>query len=321
MPVFYATDREQNGDGQFTGTRTKDLKYGLVHVKMPHDPDRKRGSFESCGVFDDRERECVIMYEEKAFKNMDTLLQTALAYELEDPNDALVYIHGYNTGFKEAVYRAAQISYDIPHKGLTMTYSWASVGKLDEYLTDRVHSQLTQSNLAQFLRSIAKQKEMGHLRKVTILAHSMGTRALSLALKEFKKPTAEFVFDHIVFAAPDIDRDVFFEQLRSGVVSKTKRLTVYTSSEDKALGLSENLWGNRPRLGRRPVPYLIGGKVEFIDASKVAGENLGFGHAYFASKLLDDIHYLKTHDLPADERSLKAYTQGNYRYWELPETE
>src|SRR5206468_8750059 len=49
---------------------------------------------------------------------------------------AMVYIHGYNTGFKEAALRAAQIGFDIACTGPVAFFSWPSRGTFEDYKPD-----------------------------------------------------------------------------------------------------------------------------------------------------------------------------------------
>ena len=40
----------------------------------------------------------------------------------------MLFVHGYNTGFDTAVYRATQIAHDSGYPGTPVLFSWASGG-------------------------------------------------------------------------------------------------------------------------------------------------------------------------------------------------
>ena len=42
---------------------------------------------------------------------------------------AMIFIHGYNTSFDSAVYRATQIAHDSGYPGTPVLFSWASGGR------------------------------------------------------------------------------------------------------------------------------------------------------------------------------------------------
>ena len=57
-----------------------------------------------------------------------TLDEWDQAIRLRNPKSALIFVHGYNTSFEDALYRNAQIVWDLRYEGLSVLYSWASWG-------------------------------------------------------------------------------------------------------------------------------------------------------------------------------------------------
>jgi esterase/lipase superfamily enzyme len=51
-------------------------------------------------------------------------------------NQALVFVHGYATSFEYALFRLAQMVYDLNFDGVPFLYSWPSAGGLSDYLGD-----------------------------------------------------------------------------------------------------------------------------------------------------------------------------------------
>ena len=52
---------------------------------------------------------------------------------------ALVFVHGFNTTFDNALFRTAQIAYDLKFDGAPFVYSWPSQGQVgfQDYSYDR----------------------------------------------------------------------------------------------------------------------------------------------------------------------------------------
>jgi esterase/lipase superfamily enzyme len=101
--------------------------------------------------------------------------------------------------------------------------------------------------------------------RIHIIAHSMGNPAVCEALKHIKgNPSSQLKVTHLVLAAPDIDADTFRE-LAETLKELSGRVTLYESSNDKAVRASRKIHGS-PRAGE---PLLLVRGVDTIDASAV----------------------------------------------------
>ena len=72
-------------------------------------------------------------------------------------DQAVVFVHGYNTSFDNALYRTAQIAYDLEFDGATFLYSWPSGGAVASYTYDRESAQASEPYLREFLEMVVKQ--------------------------------------------------------------------------------------------------------------------------------------------------------------------
>ena len=54
-----------------------------------------------------------------------------------EPADALVFVHGFNTSFDDAVLRHAQIVWDLQYTGLPVLFSWPSRESVLDYVYDQ----------------------------------------------------------------------------------------------------------------------------------------------------------------------------------------
>lgn len=50
--------------------------------------------------------------------------------------EVLVFVHGYNNSFNDAIKKAAQIKVDMPWDGPSIAFSWPSYGDVVDYLGD-----------------------------------------------------------------------------------------------------------------------------------------------------------------------------------------
>ena len=122
-------------------------------------------------------------------------------------------------------------------------------------------------------------------------------------------------------AAPDIDADVFRNDIAPALSSTPATTTLYASSRDKALAAAKKVNG-APRAGDSRSGLVIFKGIETIDAT-AADTNLFWGlrHSYIADskELLSDLYYLIEKGLRAPQRfgleSIQA--EGGLLYWKL----
>lgn len=199
--------------------------------------------------------------------------------------DALIFIHGFNVSFKEAVESAAMIKtrYEQLSAGRyapnIFVFSWPSNGRLFEYKDDRHDAQTSGYAFARGLEkltSFLRNAENGEpcQQRVNLIAHSMGNYVLRHALQETQKIGASRMlprlFDSIILAAADEDNDAFDHDYKLARLPELcKHVTIYYNTEDQALTISDFTKGNPDRLGQsgpsnpRQLPY----KVVIVDVS------------------------------------------------------
>jgi esterase/lipase superfamily enzyme len=211
--------------------------------------------------------------------------ETGLSERLASSNGrALVFIHGYNTPFDAAVFRATQIVHDSGYAGTPVLFSWASAGRTIDYIYDNNSATIARDGLEHTLRMLADNGAS----RIDIVAHSMGNWVTMEALRQLAITDDRDIggrLGDVVLASPDIDVDVFRSQLQR--IGKPDRpFFVLLSGDDRALRVSSLLAGNRPRVG----DYLESGNlaelgVIVVDVTKVgAGDSMN--HAKFADNPL-----------------------------------
>ena len=150
----------------------------------------------------------------------------------------LVFVHGFNTRFEEAVYRFAQIVYDSNVKVAPVLFTWPSGGNVTDYVYDRDSAMYSRDALEKVLQAIADDPNVG---SISILAHSMGNYVLVESLRQMSirdRGLPSKIRD-VMLASPDIDVDVFRRQIATIDASpRTTQFTLFVSRDDRALGLS-----------------------------------------------------------------------------------
>jgi len=321
--VFYGTNREPNNINDLSkgygNERANKLHLGSCTVNVPYDRNKGKlsGSFwKKIKHFDasygDVELKTLTAYEPHDFwQNIASLL----APLEEEEQQALVFVHGFNTSFEAAAIRATQISVDLEHRGVTAFFSWASKAKALSYISDSATIQYSEKYLTEFLTDFAKKSGA---KRIHIIAHSMGNRALLEAVNRINRDNPEIQFGQIILAAPDVDADVF-EELAQAYPKLSEQTTLYISKKDKAVGMSKWLHAYS-RAGFTP-PVCM---VEHINTIEVE-ENINMlelGHGYFAeqTKLLEDMKKLILFNLDANNRGetlrVQKATTAHY-YWKL----
>ena len=229
-------------------------------------------------------------------------------------SDTLVFIHGFNVSFTEAIYAASRISAQtiIGGKPLNVVaFSWPSDGKKIpwmSYYSDRDDARSSGAAVARaFLKLVDFLAEMPEAeicgRGLHLLAHSMGAYVLRNGLQALiaKDPTRLLrIFHEIILAAPDEDDDAFETDDKLRLLPRLgRRVTVYHNESDRALLISDKTKANPDRLGSDGprLVDLIPKKVVLVDCRNVAGD---------ADRFIEHSYYVRSEAMTRDISSVLA---------------
>lgn len=293
LPVFFGTDRNytksENLNDAF-GTKRSSLKYGVVEVSIPH--DHRIGEIESPAIwkfeFSEDPKKHMMLQEISLLEKDDFFNKLSKEIQQSEKKSTFLFVHGYNTSFSEAAKRTAQISYDLKFDGKAVFYSWPSQASTFRYGKDEENIAWSQKNMQRFLEDYLSKSKA---EEIYLVAHSMGNRGLTRAIVQVMKdhPHLRKKIKEIILAAPDIDADVFKNDIAPQMVAETKKpITLYVSADDLALKASKLLHGN-PRAGDAGEKMVIVDGIETIDASGIDTSFLS--HSYFAdsTSIISDI--------------------------------
>ena len=340
VPVFYGTDRNAKQTDKrviYESERAKRLELGRAMVTVPklHEvpnierPWAYRIPLTNIIIYQEAEdpKKHFTMQEVKALSKEEylRLIRERLAASSRFKDHAVVFIHGFNTTFDYAVYRAAQMAYDLKFDGAPFVYSWPSKGQLglQDYGYDRGSAEQAEPYLKEFLNLVSRESGA---KTVSIIAHSMGNQLLLPVLRDLKNAAPPGVeISQLILAAPDVDRDRF-EYLAGEIKGIAKGMTLYVASNDWALELSKRLAGSIARAGDVPPtgPLLLPG-IDTIDVTDTSTDIFALHHSGYAEKiaLLDDISaIILTGKRPPEARvpPLQRVLIDRGTYWRYPAT-
>jgi esterase/lipase superfamily enzyme len=306
MRVYYATDRQAtpdpSPDEHFAGDRGA-LSFGVVNVALPR--THEVGQLEAPSIlrleFSADPGKHVVLQSLKALSAGDWRAEIATrAVALGNPG-ILVFVHGYNSSFADAARRAGQLAYDLKFAGATVLFSWPSQAATLEYTVDEQAAEWSVPDMQAVLASLATAAPGT---PIYVIAHSMGNRVFTRGFKALleKDPAQSAPFKQLVLAAPDIDADVFRREIGPAILGKGPRVTLYASSNDKALAASAGVHGGYHRLGESGKDLVVLKGLDTVDASGVRTEFLG--HSYYGDSdaVMSDLMYVIRKSLPPEQR-------------------
>ena len=326
VKIYFATDRLPSGDhgpskyfGKEWNKGGEQLITGFVNVSIP--PVHQEGKVErpwKIFTFELKEnaKKHFVLTELHVSKSDDFYANLRDEFDrrsLED-RSTFVFIHGFNVTFDEAAYSAAQMAYDLDFKGVPMMFSWPSQGRLLGYDGDEETIEFSSPNLQAFLQRVAR--ESGALR-INLIAHSMGNRLLTKALKELA-PQSDIqpLFANVIMAAPDVNATLF-ERMWPQIKNAAKRFTLYASSDDQALITSQRAKGdnNFRRLGEGGPNIVVLPDLDTVDASGIDTSLLGHSYVDSCKPVMEDWGLLIEKEFAPSKRKLHERHKEDLAYW------
>jgi esterase/lipase superfamily enzyme len=322
VAVRYATDRSRDG---VSGTNfgyddgRGELGFGIAEVSIPagHIKGRLEAPpLRSPAALADR-RFHVYLASVRPVARDAFVAELRGALGRSRRNEILIFVHGYNTDFGLALRRTAQLRVDLDFAGVAVAFSWPSAGRATSYVSDQNNADWAAPDLAGMLRLLVGESGAD---RVHLLVHSMGSRILLHALDELERDHAAAdppLFAEVIFAAPDVDSDIFAESVPR-LQPLARRFTLYASDSDMAMLAARRASGGYPRAGDSSTGAVVLPGMDTVDASAVRDDL--FGHEYFGESppVLDDIRLLLRAGVAAADRPRMARASHRGRsYWRL----
>ena len=200
----------------------------------------------------------------------------------EARSDVMLFVHGYNYTFDESLEITLRIVERAKFPAMPVAYSWPSQGKVSAYDIDYDMSEWTIYHLTDFIRDLSGAVPDGC--RLHIVAHSMGNRALLMALARLD--LAEPRLGQLILIAPDVDTRIFKALvLHSGPFH---RKTLYVSQHDLALRTAGFLRSSL-RAGDATKQYVVVKDIDTVDMSPMKAGVTGHSFYEYPQSMFDDL--------------------------------
>ncbi|OIP86853.1 MAG: hypothetical protein AUK37_02570 [Rhodobacterales bacterium CG2_30_65_12] len=243
VPILVVSSRNIQADGSLGSARGEGLSFGRYDVSVP--PNRKLGSV-TLSRFRVNPRKDFATINNEIFNSESTFRSQLKAQLLSRPagrRNAVVFVHGYNTGYEDGLFRFAQFYNDVELDDVPVHYSWPSAEKLLRYGYDRDSMLYARDGFEALLRSVIA----AGAEKVLIVGHSMGSMLIMETLREIAIAGDSAMLNRIggvILVSPDIDIDVFRAQARR-IGTLPKPFVIFSSKRDRVLAFAANeIYGN-----------------------------------------------------------------------------
>jgi esterase/lipase superfamily enzyme len=277
--ILAATTRQRSPTGaMFNSRRAENVSYADIIVSIPPDGVRKIGAIQWPASLPGNPARDFVTVSANYIDKQELSSAISATAKATGRSRVLVFVHGFNNKFDDAVYRFAQIVHDAKAPGIPVLFSWPSRGEINlrAYTYDRESANYSRDALAQLLETLAANS---NVKEINVLAHSMGNWVTLEALRRMATRTGKIgaKIKNVLLVAPDVDVDVFRTEM-AGMGTARPRFSLFLSQDDQALKLSKAIWGGVSRLGEidpTQEPYkseLARENIEVFDLTKLNGD-------------------------------------------------
>jgi len=249
VPILVATTRNRatSDPGEmFDSNRGQEVAYASIVVSIPPESARKIGEIQwPSAPPGDPARNFVVSADYLDNQSFSGAI-TKVAKQTRRTK-ILVFVHGFNNRFDEAVYRLAQIVHDSNVPAIPVLFSWPSRGevRLVAYAYDRESANYSHTALEQLLDTLSANPNVN---EITVLAHSMGCVVALEALRAIHSRRFGDKVKNVLLVAPDVAVNDFQTEIQQ-LGHRRPRIALFISQDDGALKLSRTIAGGIQRLG------------------------------------------------------------------------
>ncbi|MBW2540669.1 MAG: alpha/beta fold hydrolase [Deltaproteobacteria bacterium] len=246
----------------------------------------------------------------------------------------LIVVHGFREAFPSALRKTAFFGHVLDVNSPVLLFDWPGNqgGSLSGYRRAREVAEASGADLARTVELIVRKVRPDRL---WLVANSMGGQvvadAFSVLHQKAEFADSETEIDEVVLTAPDVDHEEFDEQFKQEIKALSNNLTVYVSSNDRALVLSRLV--NRAR--RRGESTLTPDQLEeavrvaelidpdsdlvtLVDVTPVNRTRNFHNFSLETPEFFDDLYLRLTNETPPRSRLLyRIKTPDGTHYWVL----
>ncbi len=364
VPIYYVTNREAWGEGQskyrfYKNKHVRGLNVGQAYVQYGKEgttwqelkdfilTEKKRPNYRLRVISVDEYGQLNFAkqrWDPDRLNPEKSQVDQRLIKEINEKlsgsknKNITIFVHGINVPFEDPVLVSAQLAFYGGFDGVAIAFSWPSSQRILGYLADVEQTQYAARYLSFLILFLSKSTDV---EKINIIAHSAGSRVLARSLTDLSllagfesdrdKNLSDFKVGNVAFAGGDLSRDVMGMYIEYGMIEVSKKVVIYFSQTDKALGMSHWLW-KQGRIGdfnfakakvdmdQNALDYIKSvTNFELIDATGTPGSTKNYGHIYFLDSQWvssDIMLFLKT-DLSPGKRGLILDDESGF-IWKFP---
>ncbi len=239
---FYATNRaEEDPDGdiarRFGNRREGSLTFGHFDARIQ--PSLGLGMLINPTEWFQNEE---IRLLEAQGENRESFVERLRDRVAKSPHRGLLLVvHGFRDAHESALRKTAFLGHVLDLNAPVVLFDWPGNqgSSLRGYRRAHEVASASGAELARTLELLVREVQPGRL---WVLANSMGGQVVAKAFDELYR-RGEFAgmappVDHVILTAPDVGQDEFDQRFRERILALSKHLTVYVSSNDRALLVS-----------------------------------------------------------------------------------
>ena len=272
-----------------------------------------------------------------------SLQEDAMISELRSQVEAspfrslLININGFRERFPSALRKTAFLAHVLDIDAPMLVFDWPGDqgNGPRRYLRAQAIARESGVELARAIDRIVRDVQPERL---WIVANSMGAEVVVSAFSELYKQKdmadSETEIEHVVLTAPDVSHEEFGSQFKHKILALSENLTVYVSSNDRALLMSRVINRDR-RLGESTVDpsnpdqweeaasaleLVTPGSdaVSLIDITPVNRTRNFHNFSLETPEFFDDVYLRLSNDVsPASRLIYKVTTANGTEYWVL----
>ncbi|WP_294539182.1 alpha/beta hydrolase [uncultured Rhodoblastus sp.] len=287
MVVATTRERVESPAFLFGGGRANDVSFADMVISIPPDAHRQIGEVQYPRQLPGNPETDFVTLKADVVTRSQAASAFSRMLRQSHKKEALVFVHGFNTRFEDAVYSFAQILHDSRAYDdvAPVLFTWPSKGKIVAYGYDRDSSTFSRDALENLLRHLADDPQV---ETISVLAHSMGNWVTLEALRQMAIRDGRVLpkIKLVMLADADVDVGIARQQILT-LGPERPHIVLFVSETDRALAASRDFW-EEPRLGAIDPdvePYKTMLEQEQISAINMTHmpQHGFFGHGKFSS--------------------------------------
>jgi len=246
---FYVTNRNmENQDGplgeRFGNEREETLKFGFFDTRI--EPTLGLGMI--VNPTDWFQNEEIRLRQVRSLAEREFIEQLKGQVRASPFRSILINIHGFRERFPSALRKTAFLSHVLDIDTPVLAFDWPG----NQGSTPRMYRRAQRiagesgTELTETIELIIRKVQP---ERVWLVANSMGAQTVVYAFHALYRDAdlsdTETEIEDVVLTAPDVSKEAFNEQFKQEIAALTRHLTVYVSSNDRALLMSRVI--NRER--------------------------------------------------------------------------